>query len=89
MGIILGRPNRYSRYGFINLKKNLQEIKALLRAEIFRANCKRILTQTVFFNVEVKVAQCTFEICKNNGFEHEMLDYYCVLKGKEYHSGMQ
>ena len=37
----------------------------------------------------IKVAQCTFEIYKNDGFEHEMLDYYCVLKGKEYHSGMQ
>ena len=39
--------------------------------------------------LDVKVAQCTFEICKNNGFEHKILDYFCVLRGKKYHSGMQ
>ena len=41
------------------------------------------------YYLTIKVAQCTFEICKNVEFEHEMLDYYCVFKGKEYHSGMQ
>ena len=30
-----------------------------------------------------------FEKCEKNGFEHDIVDYYRVLKGKEYHSGMQ
>ena len=30
-----------------------------------------------------------FANCEKNGFEHDIVDYYHVLKGKEYHSGMQ
>ena len=30
-----------------------------------------------------------FAKCEKNGFEHDIVDYYRVLKGKEYHSGMQ
>ena len=30
-----------------------------------------------------------FEKCEKNGFEHDILDYYRVLKGKQYHSGMR
>ena len=30
-----------------------------------------------------------FEKCEKNGFEHDIVDHYRVLKGKEYHSGMQ
>ena len=41
------------------------------------------------FSTFLNVARYTFEKCENNGFEHGILDYYCVLKGKEYHSGMQ
>ena len=25
-----------------------------------------------------------FEECEKNGFEHYIVDYYCVLKGNEY-----
>ena len=30
-----------------------------------------------------------FEKCEKDGFEYDIVDYYRVLKGKEYHSGMQ
>ena len=30
-----------------------------------------------------------FEKCEINGFEHDIVDYYRILKGKEYYSGMQ
>ena len=40
-------------------------------------------------SVDIKVAGNTFEKCEKNGFEHDIVDYYRVLKGKEYHSGMQ
>ena len=30
-----------------------------------------------------------FENCEKNGFEHDIVDYYSILKGKEYHSGTQ
>ena len=30
-----------------------------------------------------------FEKCEKSGFEHDIVDYYRVLKGKEYHSGIQ
>ena len=49
-------------------------------------------------NVNAKLLSCyhslrwletLFEKCEKNGFEHDIVDYYRVLKGKEYHSGMQ
>ena len=35
----------------------------------------------------VKVAGNTFGKCEKNGFEYDIVHYYHVLKGKEYHSG--
>ena len=45
---------------------------------------------TIFFSVfYLRWLETLFEKCEKNGFEHDIVDYYRVLKDKEYHSGMQ
>ena len=39
--------------------------------------------------VSLRWLETLFEKCEKNGFEHDNVDYCRVLKGKEYHSGMQ
>ena len=39
--------------------------------------------------VVLRWLETLFEKCEKSGFEHDIVDYYRVLKGKEYHSGIQ
>ena len=45
-------------------------------------------TTGTYRNRRYEVARYTFEKCEESGFEHEIVDDYRVLKGKEDHSGM-
>ena len=53
-------------------------------------NCSYHLTSAILFilsnALNLKVARNT---CEKNGFEHDIVDYNRVLKGKECHSGTQ
>ena len=39
--------------------------------------------------ISLRWLETLFEKCEKNGFEHDIVDYYRILKGKEYHSGTQ
>ena len=39
--------------------------------------------------IRFKWSRNTFKKCDKNGFEHDIVDYYRVFKGKAYHSGTQ
>ena len=46
----------------------------------------------LFWRIQVSYLrwlETLFEKCEKNGFEHDIVDYYRILKGKEYHSGMK
>ena len=40
-------------------------------------------------NYKLRWLETLFEKCEKNEFEYDIVDYYRVLKGKEYDSGMQ
>ena len=44
---------------------------------------------SLFQRLSLRWLETLFEKCEKNGFEHDIVDYYRVLKGKEYHSGIQ
>ena len=52
-------------------------------------NFKRSICQQTTVWIIVKVAGNIFEKCEKNGFEHDIVEYYRVLKGIEHHSVMQ
>ena len=49
----------------------------------------RLYVRPIQRDLDLRWLETLFEKCEKNGFEHDIVDYYRVLKGKEYHSGMQ
>ena len=53
---------------------------------------RKFMISLLFWRIQVSYLrwlETLFEKCKKNGFEHDIVDYYRILKGKEYHSGMK